>query len=46
MGDILATLRQELDDAGMRDKEISFTARYNYFFTSQNRPQNGWVHDD
>ena len=46
MADVLVTVRQELDNAGMRDKQLSYAARYNYFFTEQNRPGSNWVRDD
>ena len=45
MADLLVTIRKELDAAGLANKEISFAARYNYFFSDGNRPA-GWAKDN
>ena len=39
--DMIYTTRKALDDAGMQDKTISYTARYNAAWTSDNLPD-GW----
>ena len=46
MADILHATRTALDNAGMSNKGLSYAARYNYFFTEQNRPGGSWVRDD